>query len=535
MVVMGFGWATVGQTMPLGPSPLLTSRLVVQFKDDASMPRAAPMHGAPPPVDRVRQRLLHMSKSVGVSLSYSHRLSDGSYVVELDRARSVSDAEELARVLAEQSDVQSVGVDVWVRPQAFIPNDMHFPEQWALHPRSYGVVGSARFSDAWDVSGSAFTGAASVVVALIDTGRVRHLDLETNEIDGYDFVSAGSIDGIDVAGDGDGRDADPSDPGDYCEASPFPSERVSSWHGLKMASIIAALAHNVQGISGAAPGVRVQQVRALGRCGGWLTDVADALRWAVGAAVDGVPANPVAHQVRVVNMSLGSAPGLDCNSSSYRYIRDAVRAAEAAGVVVVAAAGNEQSSSVGLPAGCNGVVAVGAHTSLGDLADYSNRSEKVTLTAPGGGCSAQLAGPCDATLIVALGNSGETAPAANLWRDETAGTSAATPFVSAAVALMLSLDDTLLPHQVRTILEQTARAHPPGSFCAVTPGVCGAGMLDAEAAVVRVRDGPIPGGAARSSGGALAWGWLALLGLAAGHARRLHTCRLRASGGFFSK
>ena len=509
-----------------GDSPSLekTNRLVVQFKAQAQAQQAPAGLPRRPPLDRAREQIAVLAGRAGIPMAASHVLGDGSVVVRLESPRSVNDARELARRVAAQSDVESVGVDVWVRRQAFLPNDVHFPQQWALQPRSGGIAGSALFSDAWDVDDAAFTGSPSVIVALIDTGRVPHVDLAANEIDGYDFVSSGTVGGVEVAGDGDGRDPDPSDPGDFCPISPFASDRVSSWHGLKMSSIIAALTDNVQGIAGAAPGVRVQHVRALGRCGGWLTDVADALRWAAGGTVAGVPANPSAGQVRVANLSLGSVPGLDCDSSDFRYMRDAVRAAEAAGVVVVAAAGNEAEPSVGLPAGCPGVIAVGAHTSLGDLADYSNRSSRITLTGPGGGCSAVDSRICDAELIVTLGNNGETTPGDGLWRDDTSGTSAAAPFVSAAAALMISLEDTLTPHQVRTILAETTRSHPAGTYCTINPGVCGTGMLDAEAAVLRVRDGPIPDGARRSGGGgSLAWGWLALLGLAALRARRLQT------------
>jgi serine protease len=508
----------------VGSEPTLdkTHRLVVQFKAQTQTQQAPVGMPRVTPLLRAKEQVARLAERSGIPMVASHVLGDGSVVVRLDAPRSVAQARELAQRVAAQSEVAWAGVDVRVRAQAFMPNDPHFLQQWALQPRSRGVLGSAAFSDAWDVPGAAFTGSPSVIVALIDTGRVPHVDLAANEIDGYDFVSPGTLHGVEVSGDGDGRDPDPSDPGDFCPGSPLPSEQQSSWHGLKMASLIAALTDNAQGIAGAAPGVRVQHVRALGRCGGWLSDVAEALRWAVGGEVAGIPVNPSAGQVRVANLSLGSLPGLDCESSAYRYMLDAVRAAEAAGVVVVAAAGNEEVTSVGLPAGCPGVIAVGAHTSLGDLADYSNRSPRVSLTAPGAGCSAVNALVCDTELIVSLGNNGETTPGDNLWRDVTSGTSAATPFVSAAAALMISLDDTLTPHQVRTILAETTRPHPPGTYCALNPGLCGTGMLDAEAAVLRVRDGPIPDNPRRSGGGgALAWGWLVLLGLAVRRARRL--------------
>ena len=502
------------------PSPLMTTRLVVQFKEMAAGQTAPSRWPEVTPLERVRNRVKSLSADTGMPLSLVHQMGDGAVVVHMDRARSLAEAKALADTLRRHPEVTSVGIDVWVRRQAIVPNDTHYPEQWALQSRASGPTGTAAFSDAWDAVSPSNMGSPSVVVALIDTGRVEHEDLAANEIRGYDFVSRGTFFGVEVSGDGDGRDDDPSDPGDYCT----PQGEASSWHGLKMASIIAAIAGNNRGIAGAAPDVRVLQVRALGRCGGWLTDVADALRWSVGASVTGAPVNPSATQVKVANLSLGSVPGLNCNEGSYEYMRNAVQSALNAGVVVVAAAGNESATSLGLPAGCQGVIAVGAHTVTGELADYSNRNSRVMLTAPGGGCSLASNGQvCDPGIAV-LGNAGISGLGANLDLAWTGGTSAATPFVSAAAALMLSLDDNLTPHQVRTILAETARPHPAGSYCANNPGVCGSGMLDAEAAVLRVRDGPIPDNPRRSGGGgAMGWGWLALLGLAVLRARRLHT------------
>lgn len=510
-----------------GPSQT-THRLLVRLHESPNVGRSAPPSGAPVArQDRTAERLQALMARLAIQGTPKHRLGDGAWVLRLDQPRSLREAEQLARVLASQPEVADVGVDLWVRPQAFIPNDPHFFEQWALLPRDARVAGSAHLSDAWNVPGAAFTGSPSVIVAVIDTGWVPHPDLDGAVLDGYDFVSSGSIDGQDVAGDGDGRDGDPSDPGDYC----VPRGEASSWHGLKMTSLIAATIHNGRGIAGAAPGVRVQHIRALGRCGGWLSDVTDALRWAVGDSLSGVPDNPSAAQVRVVSLSLGSAPGLDCSSGAYRYVREAVDRARAAGVLVVAAAGNESSESVSLPAGCPGVLAVGAHTSQGDLADYSNRSPRLSLTAPGGGCGAGPGALCDPVLILTLGNDGERAPGRPMDRDQTGGTSAATPLVAATAALMFSMNEALTADQVRTILTETARAHPEGSYCAIHPGMCGAGMLDAEAAVRRVRDGPWPGFERGGGGGALSWVWTLALIAVAGWAQRLRVAGCAPAAG----
>lgn len=519
LLVLALGWLSgAAWAVDASPSPPMTTRLVVQFKATAQMQAPSARLPAATPLERATERVKALAADARIPLTASHSMGNGAVVVRMDRARTLGEARAIADQLARHPEVESVGIDVWVRRQAFVPNDTHFREQWALQPRAAGPAGTAAFSNAWDVRGAAsFMGSPSVIVALIDTGRIAHDDLAANEILGYDFVSAGTIEGVEVSGDGDGRDPDPSDPGDYCT----PRGQQSSWHGLKMASIIAAVAGNSKGVAGAAAHVRVLQVRALGRCGGWLSDVADALSWSVGVSVSGVPANPSASQVRVANLSLGSVPGLDCADPGFGYMSKAVQAALNAGVVVVAAAGNEGATSLGLPAGCPGVIAVGAHTASGELASYSNRHSGVALTAPGGGCSlVSNRQDCDQGIAV-LGNDGKLGPTTNNDLARAGGTSAAAPFVSAAAALMLSLNDTLTPSQVRTILMETARPHPAGSYCATRPGECGSGLLDAEAAVLRVRDGPLPGNPQHSGGGALAWGWLALLGLAALRARHL--------------
>ena len=161
-------------------------------------------------------------------------------------------------------------------------------------------------------------------MAVVDTGIVNHPDLNGvatpapyvpsgRFVGGYDFISADvgspSLPLNFVANDGDGRDFDPTDPGDWLAAGDvcedgFAGPEDSSWHGTHMAGIVAASANNGTGIAGVGWNVRVQPLRALGRCGGALTDIADAIRWAAGLDVAGVPANPT--PARVISLSLGS-------------------------------------------------------------------------------------------------------------------------------------------------------------------------------------------------------------------------------------
>jgi serine protease len=123
-----------------------------------------------------------------------------------------------------------------------------------------------------------------------------------------------------VANDGDGRDADPSDPGDWvtaAEKTQYPErcddgnsgDTSSSWHGAHTAGVVAATANNGEGIVGIGWQVRILPVRALGKCGGSLSDVAEAISWSAGLPVP-MAFRRIATPAQVINLSLGG-PG-DC-------------------------------------------------------------------------------------------------------------------------------------------------------------------------------------------------------------------------------
>lgn len=342
------------------------------------------------------------------------------------------------------------------------PSDPYFNTQWNLDASSASVRGGANFFGAWIRQ----TSALPIAIGVIDTGYYPNNDLTGRETLGYDFVSD-----ADLAGDGDGRDADPISPGVYC-SSPLAS--IGAWHGMQVSEQMAANPDNDTGIIGAAwRNARVLQVRAIGSCNGHLSDVADALRWTAGETIDGVPANSTA--VRVINLSLGGQTGGGCPV----FMQEAVNAAVNKGIVVVASAGNDGLNTLSAPANCQGVISVGAHTRSGDLAVYSNHQSLLTLTAPAGGkCLTQT--NCQ--------DSGLPAWTPDRGYISMGGTSIAAPQVSATVALMLAEAPTLTPARVAEILRQTAVKHVAGSYCANTPGECGAGMLNAAAALAAVAD-----------------------------------------------
>ena len=414
--------------------PEYTGRVVVQLAD-ATAPGAP--RGLP-------ERARRAAESAGTAGSVAATTATGATVLTVQ-----GDPVASATALAAQPGVEYAVAERRLFP-ATDPDDPGYPGQWDL--AAIGVP------QAWTTSRG-----AGVTVAVIDTGSLPHPDLRGQYLPGYDFISD-----PDYALDGTGRDADATDAGDWTPygACEDPTLRNSSWHGIHVAGTIAALVGNSTGIAGIAPGARLLPVRALGRCGGTDTDITDALVWAVGGAVPGVPANP--NPAKIVNLSL-SGPG-SCNPMEQR----AIDQATARGALVIVAAGNDAADVADYtPANCRGVLVVGATMPSGVTAPYANSGAAVALSAPG-------------STIYSLGNSGTRRADPTGWTVlARSGTSMATPHVSAVAALVWSLAPTLTAAQVRDILVRTAAPFPG------TATGFGAGILDAAAAVAAVRPQPL--------------------------------------------
>jgi serine protease len=384
----------------------------------------------------------------------------------LDAAATVA----LAAALAARPDVRAAEPDRLVHTFA-TPTDPLYRLLWHL-----GAIGA---EDAWDLT----TGSSDVVVAVVDTGvrghptqsAITHPDLVGRLLPGYDFVSD-----VARAGDGDGRDDDPFDPGTLT---------TNGTHGTHVAGTIAARANDGVGIVGVDWTAMVLPVRVLGVDGsGSLSDVFDGIAWAAGLAVAGAPVN--ANPARVVNLSLGA--GATCGgaiASLFETLRDA-------GVIVVAAAGNANANAVGtLPANCPGVIAVGATDRLGRRAAYSNYGATVALMAPGGDNGVRGPEGYPSGVLSAVFHDG-----AHMWAFSE-GTSMAAPHVAGVAALMVALESTLTPLQVRDLLQQTAvplsdAACNGAADAGLTAVDCGAGILDARAALAALAAPPIPGSGA---------------------------------------
>jgi serine protease len=505
-------------------SPVGTSaRVIVKLKADSVLLRAQAQSADAQKSTRTQA----LGQRLGIDLVAGHFVSERAHVV---LARGMTSAQLAAR-LAAQPDVEYAVVDGRKHIVA-VPNDPFYASrpvgttsggpaagQWYLKPPGASgttantAPSSINAEQAWDIT----TGSASIVVADLDTGlRFDHPDLQGgNVVPGYDMVVADdAVNGVGgtnftSAGDGNGRDADASDPGDFVTSTEAASGALagctvtnSSWHGTQTLGLIGATTNNGIGIAGVGRNVKVMPVRVLAKCGGNDSDVIAGMLWAAGIAVPGLPANP--NKARVLNMSLGET-GVACNAA----FTDAVTQVNAAGAVVVVAAGNDFGLAVGSPANCAGVISVGAVRSDGDKNNFSNLGSNVTISAPGGNCVTTVAGAACVYPIMTTSNAGTTTPVAGgIYTDSfnaSLGTSFSTPLVAGTVALMLSVQPSLTPALVKAKLQSTARAFPTtGStvvpnppvcaaasttqqqYCYCTTAVCGAGMLDAHAAVLAV-------------------------------------------------
>ncbi len=351
-----------------------------------------------------------------------------------------------------------------------LPNDLLYPNQWELD----GSPGSINASAAWDMT----RGSANIVVAILDTGIAAHTQLAGRVLPGYDFVAT-DRDGTNTrANDGDGRDADPSDPGDWvtsddtarlsanpeigdngsCSISP------SSWHGTRVAGIVAANANDGVDIAGVDWAAKILPVRVLGKCGERTSDVADGVAWAAGVDIAGIPKN--VNPAHVINLSLGATG--ECSQTMQSAMAAAFKQGTTRAIVI--SAGNSNSNfSTATPANCPLAISVAANGISGAKASYSSFGA-VTITAPGGDGNAPFN---------SLSNAGTTVPESQTLR-RGAGTSFSSPIVSGVISLMLSVNPDLSANQVRSILIQSSRSFV-NTTC--TFESCGGGLVDAANAV----------------------------------------------------
>ncbi|MEL7109255.1 MAG: S8 family peptidase [Pseudomonadota bacterium] len=385
--------------------------------------------------------------------------------------------------------------DLAAQPVTITPNDPLFGLQW--HYKSQGTEdgqseGGAGFVDFWTDREN--QGSSDVVVAIVDTGlQMNHPDIvgSPNVVAGWDMVSD-----LEVANDGDGRDSDANDPGDLC---PERNIFADTFHGTHVAGIVGAGAtNNADGVAGGAWNVKIVPVRALGKCGGKLSDINDAIRWAAGTIPE---FDELGEEVwnenpaDIINLSLGLFK--TCPAS----MQDAINAVTERGVIVVVAAGNRSvPTEFFAPAGCDNVVAVAGGDARGFLAPYSNYGAAIDILAPGGDLTRDDNGDGNPDGVLSMKTAKNCQDPLTGTAVETCyyayeqGTSMASPHVSAALALIKSerpdLDADQLVSTLKASTSPVSEAQCAGP-CAQFPGAvpsaddpdmclrpCGAGLLD---------------------------------------------------------
>lgn len=515
------------------------ARVIVRFKPQADSVRAKALSvraTATEARDVAQTRAAALGLRTGQSLAAGISLDERTHVV---LARGMSSA-QLAQKLAADAEVELVAVDQ-LRKHTKLPNDPLFGgatvnaestvggvqartmDQWYLKaPGSVtnpAAVSSINVPAAWDVT----TGTSSVIVAVLDTGvRRDHPDFASADgasqfVSGYDMIgaqssTAGSV-ATAIANRPAGADLTQAlDYGDWVSqadinagtlGSSCTSDDISnsSWHGTRVSGLIAAASNNGTGMAGVGWGLKIMPVRVLGKCGGYDSDIIAGMKWAMGINVPGVPAN--ANKAKVLNLSLGGSGSCGTTGTGALY-RDAITQVNAAGGTIVIAAGNSEGQAVGLPGNCPGVITVAALRHVGTKVGFSSLGPEVTVSAPGGNCINTGSNQACLYPMVSTTNAGTTVPvigdASYTGSSASVGTSFSAPIVSGIVGLMASVRPGLTSAEATQILKSTARAFPttggtagipqcqaPGSSvqdeCYCTSSTCGAGMVDAAAAV----------------------------------------------------
>ncbi|MBS0313759.1 MAG: S8 family peptidase [Proteobacteria bacterium] len=455
------GGRTIDPDQPLPRLPV--TRLIIKASDKSGPELSA---------TEASSRVAAIASAVGQPMTFSHIAGLGAMIARLDTPMSPAQAEQLARRIAQQPGIAYAEPDGRAFP-LLVPNDARYAsDQWDLKPQTSGSYGIDA-QTAWNT-----TNGNGLRVAVLDTGIVTHTDLTGQTVGGYDFISDAA-----VANDGNGRDPDPSDPGDWVtftesntSGGSFEKCPVgnSSWHGTHVTGTIAALTNNSIGVAGIAYGAKVVPIRVLGKCGGFTSDIADAITWAAGGSITGVPPNT--NVAKIISLSLGGQG--PCNLT----YANAIATARSLGALVVVAAGNDRSGAAGYaPANCPGVLTISATAQDGTRATYTNVGQPATLSAPGGDKAYD-------TAILSTLNTGTTSPVASPAGDTYVayqGTSMATPHVSAVAALMWAVQPTLAPHHLAAFMRGSATPYSTGIGVTWDCDIvrCGDGVLHAARAV----------------------------------------------------
>lgn len=442
-----------------------TGRLIIKYRSEDTGAGLAAMQGDEKRTDSLNRAAWRSLQGLGLT----RKISRQHELVNTGQPGNLLFLQQQATLIADQREVDTASVE-YRRYALQEPNDPLYRGTSAPGNQSYLYEGpySMRSPGAWDVT----TGSQSAVIAIVDTGVLpNHPELQDRAIPtlGYDFVAPDAPGDFLAANDGDGRDADPTDPGDHCGSN------ASSWHGTGVASVAAGNSNNAEGLAGIDWNAQLLHARALGRCGGTDADIIDAIRWSAGLPVSGLPLNQT--PATVVNLSIGGPT--ECTPAW----QDVIDELNNLSIPFVIAAGNEANNALrSSPANCADVITVGSSTPGGSIdSGFSNYGVKVTVAAPGRD-------------IVMATNSGRLTSddEGHTYQRET-GSSFSAALVSGAISLMQSVNSELSPAQVRSILQDSATPFIADSDCSTY--YCGSGIMHLSRAVTMAQQGTNDGSA----------------------------------------
>lgn len=465
----------------------------------------------------------NLAARTGVAMANSRQITSRMHVMYLQQTLYGADVNTALAALRADPAVEYADVDQRRYVHA-APNDPLFVPstnasgQWYMQPPDTSSATSDWSATdaltAWTIT----TGSRAIVIADIDTGvRFDHPDLLSagptgRLLPGYDFIGQdfsrtspfGGTNTYLTANDGGGRDPDPSDPGDWIDSNDqmnplFPASDCpisdSSWHGTRVSGVLGAVTNNATGIAGMTWTPWLLPVRAIGKCGGYDSDILAGIQWAAGITVSGVPNNP--YPASIINLSLGATG--PCPTT----YQNVVNTLTTMGVLVVASAGNG-GAGVDSPGNCPGVLGVAGVRNVGTKVGYSSFGPEVGVSAPAGNC-VNSSGACLRSIDTTT-NSGLTVPAGNTYTNQlnpNLGTSFSAPIVAGIAALMKAVNPNLTPPELIARIEASASAFPPNTaglpVCPATvpstdpnspgqcacpaSGQCGSGLVNAFSAV----------------------------------------------------
>ena len=447
-----------------------TGRIIVKFRSAGSSPHRAKLRST-------QDRISALMARTGQKLRAVRSVTELLHGIRVEPAVAGEPIAATVQRLRADPEVEYAEAEQWRYPHATTPDDPVFSQQWYLQGSSATTPSAVDAVTAWDTT----TGSTGLVIADLDTGvRFEHPDLQWagsggRLLPGYTFISDTF-----AANDGDARDADASDPGDWVtqqDATAHPAECSgipagvtfpipSSWHGTRVSGILGALSNNGVGIAGMTWSAWLLPVRVLGKCGGTDLDIIAGMLWAAGIPVSGAPDNP--DPARIENMSLGAT------GSCLRIYVDTISQLAAKGVLVVVSAGNE-GGPVDSPANCPGAAGVAGLRHAGTKVGYSSLGPEVAVSSPAGNCVNTAGGPCLYPITTTF-NQGTTTPGASDYTDQVntpnLGTSFSAPIVSGIAGLMLSVNGNLNSTQLIARLKEGSLPFPQTSTSVPTPPMC---------------------------------------------------------------